>query len=320
MNRVILDNVNPLNDVRLDCDKQAIFPILTSLGVDLGCLLLNSFAKYEIFDNQALRIVQIETNTIKDLGFEYEYADENCDALEYIKDKLIVGQPLVITCDCFGLPMFESTHKIAHAEHAICIYGFDDQTQEFHIIDHEYHNSFLYLKQRLRYDDLLFSYNEHKNTFGYNSILSINKTGKSIVDDYSKYHAMNFLLHEKTICDSFEDIQVFTNNLNNAIGNNKLEGIEFSRVVYELGSVMNRKVYEASVIKGYLKNNKLLELAEMKVTNISYIVAVIARYIYSGEFILSSFEKALEQLKLFYLNEKAMHEKYQNLMLSMGGD
>lgn len=53
-----------------------------------------------------------------------------------------------------------------HFSHAFLIYGFDDNTEKFHIIEHKYNNSVIYMKRQIGYDDIISCYRSGIDNLG----------------------------------------------------------------------------------------------------------------------------------------------------------
>ena len=319
MNKVILENVKPMDEMRMDCDDHALYPIISYMGNDIDYFILNSFHRYILAEGNALISQKIELGLYEALGYSFESKTTNSDFINYLKSKINNNQPLYVMCDLFALPRFKSPDKDAHAYHAICVFGYDDEEKKFHIIDHKYHDSFLYIKQEISYDELYnasMSCEKHLNNA---LIITLhkhmdkeNRNGNPI-ETYKNY----YLQYDRAIETGFKNILLYWDTLKEMLIHDEPEKAkEFIRATHsQIGNIMNKKIYEQSVIKKHFPCEQLIIKAENRVFYINYIYAVMVKYIMKppGSYEIHSVLE--EKFNLFYQCEVELHNEMKQLVI-----
>ena len=313
MNRIVL-NVETLDEIRMDCGKHALYPIINHMGDDIDYFLLNSFHTYVVSEDKVLTLQEVECDFYKELGYVFEKKNDNIDFIDYVKIKLENNQPLYIMCDLFALPRFKSPDKNGHGFHAVCVYGFDDEEQKFFIIDHEYHDSFLYIKQEISYDDLRNASISCEKHLNYASIRTIKKdmTSRDMKNTPIETFKNNFIQYEDLMKKGFDNILQYWGILKQKFVNDNPENVKnfISLSHSHIGNIMNQKIYEQAIIKKYFPTEQFIAQAENRTFCINYIYAVMAKYMMKPKENAALYNSLAGKFELFYQQEVNIHDNF----------
>ncbi len=170
--------VQPFNHFTLrDCFFSAMFPALDALGGDskATAILASSLVEYSY---QNFRFVQ-ENKNVPQETLEKMMADQNIrmkvnfeykeDIVEFVRESINEKKLLMITLvDSISYDPVtkKQTDSTAGFRHWLLFYGYDDETEEFYVIDHFFLASPIYCKLRMKYEELVRSYGLVTEKFG----------------------------------------------------------------------------------------------------------------------------------------------------------
>lgn len=147
--------VEPFNEYHLrSCYYHQLFAGLSGLGIDQDLLLLNSFVFIrEDFIADKTDFLNDET-FMKKVGYTIVKSNVNGKKIVRCIDK---GMPIIVGVDCFYLESRKDTYMTQHAPHFILVYGYDLETNQLNVIDHNYVNSFEYIEKVISMENLLLA-------------------------------------------------------------------------------------------------------------------------------------------------------------------
>ena len=172
--RAILENVEAFNEVFLnDCFYQAIVPVVRHFGSDINALFANIFSIYASSNVEKafeVRNESIATHDVFDLlrlmGIQHEVQTRCENVCEEIINYLETGKKAVIVnLDCFYIKNKHDMYQKIHWSHAILVYGFDQQKQEFTVIDGDDIFSLNYHSQTISFEELAAAYRGYNQYF-----------------------------------------------------------------------------------------------------------------------------------------------------------
>ncbi|UNK15974.1 phosphopantetheine-binding protein [Paenibacillus sp. N3/727] len=160
---VILPNIEPFNDLYYrNCFYNSFFPVVKHFGGSILPYLVNDLLLYHRTDTEEaqgyeLRYEEVEpqetlfTEMNLSVQTEYDFGD--------IKSKLIQsisqGNPAIVWVDCYEIPSRSDAYQKQHVDHTLLVYGFDEGTQMFHIIEHDRRENLSYKPCLIVFDDLV---------------------------------------------------------------------------------------------------------------------------------------------------------------------
>lgn len=134
---------NKLEGIRLyngfwfrSCFFEELIMAAGIFGIDGRIFLISEFVRYgpnfQILEGDPLKI-------LKAYGLSLRRA--TLKGNETIIRAIDEGNPIFVGIDCFYYPLRTDLYQKRHEPHFILIYGYDQDTQEFDALDHEYANS-----------------------------------------------------------------------------------------------------------------------------------------------------------------------------------
>lgn len=160
-----------------NCYYRQLVTGLTALDVDINSVILNGvmFALPEFELDKGGIISEKKLERI--CGYRVCSCDlgQN-DIIACINQET----PVIIGIDCYDFKDRKDTYHKKHSPHFILIYGYDLETGEFDIIDHNYTNGFDYIKKTTSADNIAEANYGYKKLFshGFGSCHVIRKTKK----------------------------------------------------------------------------------------------------------------------------------------------
>lgn len=150
-----IGGVRPFNDFFFrSCYYHQLMAGLASFGIDDDAILLNTFRLIQNDFSVAKEGCLNEKKLEKELGYEKRHCNINEAKLIRCIDK---GYPIIMGIDCYYLESRKDTYQIQHFSHFILVYGYDLDSREVNVIDHEYRNSYNYQEKIISLDNLLLA-------------------------------------------------------------------------------------------------------------------------------------------------------------------
>lgn len=168
--RKVIESVQPFNHFTLrDCFFSALFPALDALGGDsrATAILASSYVEYSYENSrfvqenknvpqETLEKLMAEQNIRMQVNFEYQE-----DIVDFVRKSIDENKLLMVTLVdsiSYDPQTNKKTDSTAGFRHWILFYGYDDETEEFYVIDHFFLASPIYCKLRMKYEELVRSY------------------------------------------------------------------------------------------------------------------------------------------------------------------
>lgn len=306
----IFNNIEPFNQFALrDCFYSALLPAIGALGGDSkATAILAGSDMHFSFQNTKLiqhneRIDSNELNKwLSDQNIEIKYSQiyQN-EIIEYIRNEINNENLLMISLvDAISTDpkSGKETNNTAGFKHWILFYGYDDDSQEFSVIDHFYIESPIYCKLKMSYDELKRSYNLQNEKYGSRIYILYKANGVCTNDLYRTY---------------FNNWIIKRNQYNNQ-GNPIIEYVNYSISIFKLLNydivkkdlisfienyyrIMVYYIKEKYVIGLFDKDKNLVKQVDTIIVNINLLrnkFFYIAKY--PKEKCLCEFETAIELL------------------------
>lgn len=182
MENKIIENIEPFNEFNLyDCMLHAIFSITNHFGRHVYPFLFKSAYKIDlhgaVFIDSSRKKPE---NILSEMGIIQCGKNVSENIIMDIKNAMVLNRPAVVCLDCYYESIRDDSYMKNHFSHAFLIYGFDDNIEKFHIIEHKYNNSVIYMKRQIGYQDIINCYRSGINTLGL----------QNYGDTYFEYFAM----------------------------------------------------------------------------------------------------------------------------------
>ena len=157
------ENIEPFCDIYyIDCFYNALFPILNHWGVDKK-VIMGSYVPIlqkddEIGAGLTWKCAGTRCDILKNNGIEEsEYLCKQ-DICEVVKQHLDRDELVIVYIDCFYEKGRFDTFMKEHWPHTILIYGYDEISEEFSILEHTAKENLDYTPWKIGYGDLVKCY------------------------------------------------------------------------------------------------------------------------------------------------------------------
>lgn len=157
MKKVIHD-VNPWNELYYNnCYYGALFPMLLHYGRSITPVLLQNSYSYSVKDDLSFKIerneIKSQDQVLKDMGIVETMLPKD-DVVATIKGCIDRGVLPMVFIDCFYETIRPDAFGKNHWSHILTVYGYNDETQTFELLEHSYFDSFTYKRAQFPYSDM----------------------------------------------------------------------------------------------------------------------------------------------------------------------
>lgn len=208
-------NLVPFNDIYYgDCIFNAIFSAFNYYQIDLRMFLCNELVSFDSGNNLTRAKDNLEIDLYMNQVYELnlikgEIIDKGQDVVGLIRDSLINEELVVLRLDCFFERCRSEFYNNTHFMHAVCIVGFDDEKQQFTMIEHSDVNSLDYKETLISYEEIAkanYSYGYFSN-FNKKSFYKFNRdiviTSK---ENYAYKYAKTIIDGEKILLSNIDNL------------------------------------------------------------------------------------------------------------------
>lgn len=160
-----IENFEPYNEIfNGRCFYRALFSVLKHYNVDVMNLLCNNVYHYGLVHDYEDGVYFDYFGLYEKPGLEYKdllaksgiRMNERKNVKNIIPaiiDSVSNNKPVIIYIDCYYEPIRRDMYMKIHAVHSIAIYGYDMDTGEFLIIEHDYDNGWEFKQRTLGFED-----------------------------------------------------------------------------------------------------------------------------------------------------------------------
>lgn len=323
INSKTIDNIEPFNSLFYkNCFYNSLFPILKYYGIDILSILVNDVVVYKYKENDCIVSVVYEevlnnSSILSNVGLHLIEIKKNNtkNIIENLKESLNNEKPIILGVDCYYLSIREDTYMKEHWPHTILIYGYDDNSNYFNIIEHSSRDSLTYAKRVLSYYETKKSYLSLKKRypkfleeidfyqFEYEqveAITSLNNIFKS-----------NFIAKKTKIKFGIEQLKMFCQIGAEFFNSQKLLDSNIDEIITSLNNIINAKTSQTYLIENlYEESDTSLLLIKQVLKLWTDIRIIILKYKFSG--IYNKSNMYLIEEMLFSIYEK--EEKYYDVL------
>lgn len=163
-NHKIIDNIQPFNDVYINCYYSSLLPVINRFGKNITPFLLNNFVHIK-YDAEANKIVPHndmiipEENIFNEQGLLIKKdAINNETVLDDIRYSIIRNSPVIVLIDSYFQRISYNTYLKKHSLHNLLVFGFDDRKEIVRINEHAFWESKKYSLFDWDYKEFLDAY------------------------------------------------------------------------------------------------------------------------------------------------------------------
>lgn len=308
-----IENVEVYTSPRIDCYRYALLPIIKHYNRSIFPLYLQTYTTLD-FDHHTNHLIATTDyifdlpKYMQDIGLTISYAAPvgRDNILSLIRGTIDNQDLAVCMIDAYYYSGFPGTYKKNHTAHAFPVFGYDDITQQFEIIDNNYIDSFRRCKRQIPYEDLV---NGVASVIQYipdaTPVHIISETHGSTcrvekyVSLYSTFiHNSCFLLrlqNLKSFCDYFH---LYMNSPDKMLQESDRYYIQFNQFI-------NSRILEYYSFSSLFQSVSALQSIDEQIIEVANLVrAIFYKTAYSKEYRQNSFEKCASYLERVYILEQ----------------
>ena len=294
MSVVKIDTIKPFNEIWFkNCYYSAYFPIIIALGETIVPLLTNQIFEFHIDDYGYIsfdeKIYEKEDEIENKLGIKVIKKIVVDDVIKRLKSSINKGNPVLLKVDCFYESTRLDTYKKIHAPHVITVYGYNDKSKEFCILDHDSINSIMYKEKTLPYSDIQKAYESFTDKYMEYSEYSYYEYEKKenidvhkIEELYKNNYIKKDMLNEYKLRNLLYCIDKADLNIKKLVCEKDLNGL--NNQLNKLNELINNKKAEYYILKcvGYSQDKEIMY--KKSIQTWSLIRAIIAKFVFSKNF------------------------------------
>ncbi|EMS71434.1 hypothetical protein [Ruminiclostridium cellobioparum] len=323
LNKKVLKNIEPFNDIFYKgCFYSSLFPIISSFNRNIMSILTNDIIIYNYAKDGNTILLNKIFKPVKDLE-EVMHGElitvktyTNCtDIIGFISAEISNEKPIVIWVDSFYQSNRYDTYMKKHWPHTLLIYGYDNYSSTFDIIEHNHHESLSYQKVVIAYQDTVDAYKGYLENFEQNSDSSIfvfnSDTDKSGNDDFQsndKYQSIYIKnLHSSIsiISHGIEGLKAFTKDFNLIISKEEVLFANMEGLLEGVNSIINAKQAEKyKITKLFPELKEPIDTLDEILKHWNYFRTICGKFLYSSNYRKKDFDNALKRLDGIYLLEQ----------------
>ncbi|WP_052675710.1 beta-ketoacyl synthase N-terminal-like domain-containing protein [Paenibacillus sp. IHBB 10380] len=174
-NKVVLNAIEPFNQfLFINCFYSSLFSVLSYYKVPVSSFI----CKYKAYADWNDGRFDIKYNAPNDfeeimssLGLAVNVQRKLQDCFEPTITSLQNGHPVILSVDCFYLPIRSDMYQRIHCEHSLLVIGYEKSKEIFYVLEQKNAESLSYQKQEIKFEDMKAAYNGYQNNFGTKSTI-----------------------------------------------------------------------------------------------------------------------------------------------------
>jgi polyketide synthase PksJ len=300
-----ISDISPYNEIWYkNCIYNAFLPVINHFANSIDTYLLNELSIfYEYHSTENIPLIDLRSFSAKspfdflqELGIKLETENECSNLVQDLIKAVDDDKPAIVLIDCFYEPIRPDTYQKNHWPHAILIYGYNKNTQNFSILEHGFRDSVIYEKRLIQFGDLENCYKGYLSNFdsygkasyfefgyieNYNPSTSLAANARSFIGHY----ITELLNCKESIIDSLNCINKFSKDLLQYDWENNSYSTQLDPLINNLNNLIhNLNIVKYVLSKLFGNQPELFSLIDDVVRNWSSIRAILAKYMFSTAF------------------------------------
>ncbi len=293
----------------------ALAQITGSLGM-IDCLLFDCLFTYEYKwkDDKPILIFKQEYHKgwIRCLEEKRIYtksiSSESKDLIKKIKVSIDKNCPVIVNIDCFFESLRKDCYGKMHVAHTLLIIGYDDNTELFQVLEHNFKDDLYYKEQVIPYIEVVDAAVGYIENMNKQNIITYAEIDYSKADrtkaEKQKVIVSNLIVLEK-ILNSFPIFETFINNVESYFTQANMSIEEIKTYYYMFMDIVGlKRVFYSQIEALHLEYNILNTELLLKITNEwNILMGLFGKMVYSGFWSEKTLFKAVELLKSIFKTE-----------------
>ncbi len=166
MSKVEIEGIEPIQDYFFNsCFYSSLFPVIEFFGRSVLPFMINGIGTYMFYDTEERCSAYIKfyqensiQNILDEIMIRYQKIDI-CDKLhETIVENLDEAKPVIVAVDCFWEAIRPEMYQKVHLPHYLLVYGYDDEKQEYLIIEQDHEADISFHKKTISKSEIEIAY------------------------------------------------------------------------------------------------------------------------------------------------------------------
>lgn len=316
-----IQNIEPYNELFfISCYYNSMFSVLKYYNKSIMPFLVNCISKYIYNGNRQgiffsvahYPVIEVD-ELLRRMGVIIYSKQNNYNIIQDAINSILNNRPVIVTVDCFFMPIRSEFYMKKHAPHAILVYGFSNTTEMFSIIEQKNADSLNYCKTNLGYTDLFNSYKGFleldnpyliKTTYCEYDIDKSYDCHRNAINGYQKNYKLNITQKREDIEIGLKFLDSFIKDFELMLVDEFLLRQSIPKLLVGFNDIINTKKFE-----GYMLNNlfgiegKLTKLNKEIGANWGLIRSKLIKYMFSSVYKPKEFTDLMNNLQYIYRDE-----------------
>lgn len=307
----VIDNIIPYNDIFFKgCVYNSFLPVMQYLGKNKISVLINDIISYS-FDKSREDVrygvgfssYMLSDELFEEIGLGYEGKAKCKDIVSNILAAINNNRPVIINLDCYYLSIRPDMYLKHNWPHFLLIYGYNQQTEMFNVIEHTQVDSLTYRPRECSFQDIHNSYNLYLHNFArseelftYFEFFNLDETRSDSLEDCILIYKRNMLEYRHIIYKGLDNLKAMIEYFIYSCESEDKLSSQIEGILFMINNIVNAKNSEYYIITSLFPENSFLVNTRLNVVkNWKYIRAILKKYQITNEY-------RSESIKL--LNEK----------------
>lgn len=319
-----IENVKPFNDFFYrDCYYNSLFSILKHFGVDIWKVMANEIFIYRGDHENCLHGIasyicaKPMDLVLQEQGVKCSYFCEKENIIQQAIEAIDHDKPVIALVDCYEEEIRKDFFHKEHLEHSILLYGYDEKSKEFIVIEQTRKNTLNYSEKRISFQSLKDAVNSHKEIYGkykadeplLTCFSYAEKQGSVRIKKSAKdIFARNYLnaLPEFAVQDKIR-MQI-KNKLSEFLSDRVYDNVVMEEILEDLNIINNAYLVEKIKLSLYFSDKELENLLEDILGNWQAVRLTILNTIFKGNNLEEKRKVAKKRLVLLEEEEKKLND------------
>ncbi|MCL2591841.1 MAG: BtrH N-terminal domain-containing protein [Defluviitaleaceae bacterium] len=258
-----------------------------------------------------------EDIVVNDIGLQFNKVVQANNIVVRINNAVKSNVPSIIWVDAFYLPYRNDTYKRRHLPHALLVYGVSPCMKYYKIIDHDKFETLTYEKRSLAVDELSIAYEGYKNNFSdfnldtFYEIWQGNTKAVSELYCYDTY-INNYINKADFIYNSISSIKKLEKYLIEIYSQESLVSLHVENILLKLNFAIELKRAEKFVQQRFNLVDSVIKYLDNSLENLRHSRDILAKYYYSRKYNKENLINSINFSKLEELEKYRVEEIMSN--------
>ncbi|WP_166542066.1 beta-ketoacyl synthase N-terminal-like domain-containing protein [Paenibacillus lutrae] len=316
----ILPDMEPFNDIFYrNCLYNSMFPVVRHFNRSVLPFLLNDmilFTGEQGGDQMRYTVEYVSVHAIEEvfaqLMLQVDTRSDNTDIRKEIIASVSQGKPVVVWVDSYYESIRKDAYLTQHLDHTLLVYGYDEEEQLFHIIEHDRRENLSYKKCTLSFGDMEkacqgftdhYLHQDHSAThYVFDTMIPEESAGNELTVNAApallSRFAQNMLSNRNKLSESLNVLKRFGDDFQYIISSEDLMKEHIQHLVDFVNQVINTKHvenYRLSLL--FPDEDEVLLLLQRLLSKWDLVRKGIVRYMYLPVYQLQSLQAIHEKVR-----------------------